>query len=85
MASNATTQITILWADEVKQAAAAMHAWHDCKDDEQRHKLMVVAFNAALVALWGIKEDTALVMLGSRDIQRVATDEHQVELDLKTE
>lgn len=53
MASNATTQITILWADEVKQAAAAMRDWHDCKDDEQRHKLMVVAFNAALVALWG--------------------------------
>lgn len=82
MASNATTQITVLWADEVKMAAAAMRQWHDCQDDEQRQRLMVVAFNAALVALWGIKDDTALVMLGSRDIQRVATDAHQVELDI---
>jgi hypothetical protein len=82
MASNATTQITILWADEIKQAAMAMRAWHDCKDEAQAKKLMVVAFNAALVALWGIKDDTALVMLGTRDIQRIATDEHQLELSI---
>jgi hypothetical protein len=85
MADNATAQITVLWADEVKQAAAAMRAWHDCKDDELRQKLMVVAFNAALVALWGIKDDTALVMLGARDIQRLATDAHHVELDISPE
>lgn len=81
MASTANVKIKVLWANEVREAARLMRQWHDCKDEDKQQALMAAAFNAALVALWGIGDDDAVVMLGDKDIQRMVHDSPQLELD----
>lgn len=72
MASEAKLEVVILWDNEIREAARLLHAWHDSPDKDSRPDLMADAFNACLVALWGVREGTGLVMLGSRDIERLA-------------
>jgi hypothetical protein len=74
-------RIVVLWDEEVRQAAKLLRAWHDCEDDKQRDQLAVEAFNACLVALWGIQEDSPLVMLGSSAIKRIMKGQPRLELE----
>lgn len=80
-----TKRIVVLWDDEVRQAAKLLREWHDCQDEAQRDRLAVDAFNACLVALWGVREDSALVMLGSSAIQRMLKEHPKFELESRVE
>jgi hypothetical protein len=66
-------RIVVIWDDEIRSAAKLMREWHDCEDEDERDKLAITAFNACLVALWGVREDSPLLMLGSGSIKRMQT------------
>lgn len=71
MSDNTTIKLCILWEGELRAAARLMHQAHaEGLDDETRGEMMNQAFQAAAVALWGLTDDHACVLVGSDEIRK---------------
>ena len=67
-ASNATVSLIVIWEDEIRKAAALLSAAREETDDELVSVRMTEAYAACEVALAGIDETKAVVMLGNKDL-----------------
>lgn len=71
MSDNTTIKLCILWEGELREAARLMHQAHDeGLDEATRDEMAGRAFAAAAVALWGLTDDHACVLVGSDEIRK---------------
>lgn len=76
MAGSLKLRVKIVWEDELRQAAAALRLFHDLPEEPEKDAYSRAAHDAlaaATVALWGIDDPEAcIVMCGAADIRKRA-------------
>lgn len=60
--------ICIVWENEIRAASKLLQAARDEKDEDARLQRMTEAYAACEVALYGIHDDSAVVMCGSAQL-----------------
>ena len=73
MTAKFDVKVTIVWADELRIAAKLLQEARDAAaaepvDEEKAQSLFTQAYAACEVALFGIKDDDGLVILGSEQL-----------------
>lgn len=66
-------KVTVVWADELRAAAKLIQEARDAAsnepvDEEKAQSLFTQAYAACEVALFGIKDDDGLIILGSEQL-----------------
>lgn len=70
MTNNVSIALTILWEDELRAASRLLREAHEQPDEELRGEMMANAYAACQTALWGLKDDHAIVLLANSEIRR---------------
>lgn len=71
MADHVELSLCILWEEELRTAARLLHRSADeSLSEEDRNEAAVQGFSAAMVALWGLTDDRACVLIGSDEIRK---------------
>jgi hypothetical protein len=68
MANRADIKLTVMWEDEIRKAAALLREAREESDEELARKKMSEAYAACEVALYGVCDDHAVVMIGNKDL-----------------
>lgn len=76
-------KVTVVWADELRTAAKLLQEARDAAsaepvDEEKVQALFTQAYAACEVALFGIKDDDGLVILGSEQLHSEALERRAV-------
>lgn len=70
MAETTTLNLCILWEDELRTAAKLLREAAALTDDDQRARAMATAYRACQVALYGLKDDSHVVMIGADGLRK---------------
>ena len=75
MGEHVNIQLCILWEDELRAAAKALRAFAQASEETtqaESNQLFRTAVNACLVALWGLTDEHACVMIGAGELNKRA-------------
>lgn len=72
MTNKASVDLIVLWENELRKASVLLAAARDENDKEKLPGMMMAAYAACEVALEGLTEDKAVVMLGNKDLHDAA-------------
>ncbi len=75
MSNAVNLNLCILWEDELRAAARLLHTAHEiCEgantSEEAKDAAASAAYQACMVALWGLRDDHAAVLMASGEIRR---------------
>lgn len=68
MSNSASVNLLVIWEDEIRTAARLLRIAREETDEAKVSSLMGDAYAACEVALAGITDDVAVVMLGNKDL-----------------
>ena len=70
MAETVNLNLCILWEDELRTAAKLLREAAAITDDDQRAVAMISAYRACQVALYGLKDEHVVVMIGAGELRK---------------